>query len=157
MFKVPPVGRVALSFLALAAVVAGCGSANGEGAPALSKAEFIKKADAICAETDKAQDAAQRDFEKKYPKAPASPRWEEKFILVVGLPPIQVEAEKIGDLAPPSDDEEEIGEIVAGLEKAVREVKENPSTMLEPGTVGPFADVFLLTERYGFKACSTPI
>jgi hypothetical protein len=141
-------------------MAAGCGgSANGEeaGAAPMTKAEFIKKADAICEETDKAQEAAQRTFEKKFPEADSSPRWEEKFVQVVGLPPIQSAAEEIGDLPVPSGDEEKVGAIVDGLEEAVDEARAEPGSMLGKGSVGPFTDVFKLAQDYGFKACATPI
>lgn len=144
----------------LVLVVAGCGSSAGGSdseSSAPTKAEFIVKADAICERTDQAQAAAEQAFLKKNPEADSSPRWQEKVVLVVGLPPIEVAAEELGDLTPPVGDEAKIQAIVSGMEGALKEAQADPSSMLKQGSPGPFANVFKLARDYGFKACATPI
>jgi hypothetical protein len=147
--------------LFLAVVVVGCGdsgedNANDESA-APSKAEFIKRAEAICEQTDKAQEAAQVAFQKKYPEADSSTRWEEKIVVAAGLPSIQIQAEKLAVLSPPSGDEEEIEAIVEGMEEAVKEARAEPSSMLQKGSAGPFTEVVKLARAYGFEACAAPL
>jgi hypothetical protein len=139
----------------------GCGSdgsdSGGSGSTDLTRAEFIKKAEAICEQTDKAQEAAQRAFQKKYPEADSTTPWEEKIIVVAGLPPVQKEAEALGALPVPSGDEEEIQAIVESMEDGVDGARSNPASLLQEGSVGPFTEAVKLAREYGFKACATPL
>jgi hypothetical protein len=143
-----------IALLALGAT--GC-SAGESATAAPTRAEFMKRAEAICERTDEAQKAAIEDFRKKFPKADSSISWEERLIVTAGLPPIQTEAEELGDLPVPSGDEEEMKAIVESMEEAVDEARKSPSSMLEKDSVGPFTEVFKLAKEYGFKACATPI
>lgn len=158
----PSARFIFMSLAAVALLAVGCGSsADGEGntteEEAVTKAAFIKQADAICEQTDKTQKTEQRAFEKKYPEADSSDPWQEKIVVEVGLPPVQTMAEELSELSVPSGDEEEIEAIVDGLEQGVDEAQANPSSMLKKGSAGPFTEVFKLTKEYGFKACATPI
>lgn len=146
----------------VAAAITGCGSsADGEegATESITKAAFIEKADAICEATDDAQRAAEGPFFKaNRSKESGGPReLEEKYVVVVGLPPIQIAAEELGDLPVPNGDEETIDAIVSSLEEAVDEAREDPGSMLEKDSVGPFKRVFELAKDYGFKACARPI
>lgn len=146
-----------LGFALVALTAVGCGeNAVGE-EERVTKGEFIKKADVLCEEADKAQEDAQRAFEQTFPEPSSGTLWQEKLVLDVGLPPVQTLAEELNELAAPSGDEEEISAIVQGMERAVDEASANPSSMLEEGSVGPFTQVLKLAKEYGFKACSAPI
>lgn len=147
--------------LLLLVPAAGCGGsdANGseDGGAAPTKAEFIAEADALCEGTDQTQKAEQRAFLKKYPDADSSTPWEEKFVLEVGLPPVQDLAGELDKLAVPDGDEAEIKAIVDGMEEAVDKGMAEPSALLKKDSAGPFTEVFELAEDYGFKACATPL
>ncbi len=147
--------RQFLKALAVAAVAAflaaGCGS-SGE-TSSLTKAQFIKKADAICDKVDKKQLAALQQAIKAEPGAAKTAAAQEAIIVAAALPPIQAEAEELAQLSPPSGDEEEIEAIVAGIEAAVTESEEDPSD-LAAGRRGSFAKPDKLAKEYGMDSCS---
>jgi hypothetical protein len=123
---------------AIALILAGCGGSDST-ASSLTKAQFIKQADAICAKTDKAVLAAISEAGVG-----------ERKVLIAGLQPVQKEAEEISALGAPSGDEEAIAAIVAGIEAAVRKA-ENTSL---PAAKGAFAKVDALSAKYGFDDCA---
>ncbi len=140
-------------------VAAGCGGSpsGGDSASNPAKANFIKKADVICTKADQTQKTRQLAFQKKYPEANETRPWQEKIVVAAGLPSILAEAEELGSLTPPSGDESEINAIVLGMKEAVRAAAEDPRTMLQKGSSGPFSEVITLAREYGFKACSNPL
>jgi hypothetical protein len=139
-------------------VLAGCGSsADGDDGGALTKAEFIKQADQICQATDKVQRDGLKDFFSKQPKAPVNQEINEEVVVEVGLPPVQELAEELDALPVPEGDEEEIQAIVDGIEEAIEVGEDDPSTMVNQKSTGPFTEVSKLAQEYGFKACALPL
>jgi hypothetical protein len=130
----------ALTLLVAAALVmAGCGG----GSSSVSKAEFVKAADAICRKADEAQVKALTAAEGK----------SEKEQIRAGLRTIQAAAEELAALEVPSGDEDEIAAIVAEMEAAVNKVESgSPSTLQEA-----FTSVEKRAAKYGFKDCSEPL
>jgi hypothetical protein len=160
-------GRVAAAGLALLAAVivaAGCGSSSGgdssstqAAAPPPTKAVFLKKADGICAEADLAQTAAFKKFIAKHGGAKAGQSVEKEFVLKVGLPMVQTEAEEVGALVAPKGDEQEVQKVVSAIETAVDEAEAEPERLLKGPSESPFTSVEKLARAYGFKACSAPL
>jgi hypothetical protein len=141
----------------------GCGSSSGDSsstaantseakAPPLTKAQFIKRGDAICAKADKEQSAKVAIFVKGHLKAQSSKAAQNQMVLVAGLPPIQTEWEELAALSPPKHDEAKIEAIVNGIKAAAAKAEEKPESVLEFPT--PFAQVDKLAGKYGFKVCS---
>jgi hypothetical protein len=155
---------IALAFASIAAT--GCGSSNDNSVaqsvkvanrPPLTKAAFIKRADSICERADKKQGAALRIYASK-PSAANSHKSEEHFVVASALPPVQVEAEELDALSPPSGDEQEVKAIVRGIEDAVKKAEAKPGVLLKTGfSGGPFTHVQKLGAKYGFKACAFPL
>jgi len=116
----------------------------------LTKAQFVKQADAICRSVDQRQEAA-LGLAEKTSSGDGGPKVEQA-ILIAGLGPIQVAAEEIGDLGAPSGDEDQVAAIVQGLEGAVAKAEANPQ-----GMEGAFAEVDKLSASYGLKDCSEPL
>jgi hypothetical protein len=155
--------------LAFASVVVGCGGSSDDSnsssaqptSESLTKAEFIKQGDAICKATDEKQKAVLNAYLKKEKPEISSKEAEEalqiKMVEAAGLPPIQAEAEELGELEAPSGDEAEIAAIVAGIEEAAEKAKEDPTSLLEGAPKGPFTDVDKLATEYGFKACNNAL
>jgi hypothetical protein len=139
--------------LAIASVVAGCGDS---GTASLTKAAFVKQADAICEKADAKQEAAFSAYLKKHPEARSNQAEEEKLVATASLPPIGTEASELGGLPAPSGEENQVKAIVEGIEKALGKAEENPASMLQP-SYGPFTEVVGLAEKYGFKACDNPL
>ena len=146
-----------LIFLVLASVgaaaVAGCG---GSGSDPLTKAQFMKQAEAICEKADTAQANELSVALKEDPKAPQTTKGKEELVLQVGLPPIQTEAEELGDLAPPSADEAEVEAIIEGFEEGVEKAEGDPLSVTKPAG-NPFTEVEKLAAKYGFKNCAEPL
>src|SRR4051812_43050555 len=119
-------------FLVLVALIAtGCGGgddqsssqtqgAGGNAAASLTpeQAKFVDSGDAICKKTDKTQERGIRDYLTKNPEAQNTKAGQEKMVMAVGLPPIQVEAEELAALEVPPGDEAKIAAIIEGIEAA---------------------------------------
>lgn len=137
---------VIFSSLALALVAAGCGGSGASGSAAtLTKAEFIRKADAQCDKGNQEQSAAVRAYES--PTAN-----EEELVTKVMLPHIQANAERLGEMEAPSGDKGKVNAVVKGVERAVGKAREDPASLLK-GTSDPFAKASKLAAEYGFKVC----
>lgn len=133
-------------------LIAGCG--GGDSTTALTKAQFIKQADAICEKTDKDAVAAMGQAAKEE-KTAAGKSGEEQIsaaVLLAGLGVVQQEAEELAELGVPSGDEAEIEAIVDGIEAAAAKAEKDPRHL-----EAAFAEVNKLAAKYGFKACSEPV
>lgn len=132
---------LALLVLAAAALAAGCGGDDGP-AP-LSKEEFISQADAICQESDAevAMAAEEAGLNQK-----SSEQEINAFITDTVPPNVQQQADEIDALGKPEGDEEEITAIVEGLNSAVAETEEDPSS-------NAFAEPSMLAQEYGLQSC----
>jgi hypothetical protein len=157
--------------VAMTSIAAGCGGGNDQGTGSaastgatssptsskatLTKAEFIKQADAICEKTDKVQEAGLKAYLQKKPEAQSTKAGQSKMVLAVGLPPIQTEAEELAELGAPSGDEAKVAAIVDGIEKAVEKGEAEPGSLLTGSS--PFTEVDKLAGEYGFKACNNAL
>jgi hypothetical protein len=159
------------SLLAVAAalIAIGCG-----GEATLSKAEFIKRADAICGKVDEAQVGEYGAYVRTHPavakklneltvseKQPEGIAARQQLYRAIIIPSILQEAEDIEALGAPDGDEETIEEFLAGVRKGVKEAEQDPSKLDEdlPNGAGKnpeysFWDVNRLAHEYGFKQCN---
>ena len=160
--RLRPISAV-LSAVAASLIAMACGgSSSGTGTSSTARAEaptravFIKRGDAICEQTDKKQETIISAYLRKHPKAKANKSGQEGIVLVA-LPPIQVEAEELNRLQPPNGDESEIKVIVSRIEEAVNESKADPSKLIGTLSRGPFTAAGKLAAKYGFKACAFPL
>jgi hypothetical protein len=138
-----------LTGLALA-VLAGCGSSGASDAP--TKAAFIKQADAICKEADAEQTKALEELAKKGSLEKMSDAEQLDLAVEFGLPPIQKEEAKLGELTPPAGDEGEVKAFVKSIEEATKKAEADPS-LLTAGA-GPYKQADKLGKSYGFKDCA---
>lgn len=130
-------------------------AACGDSEPTLTKAEFVKQADAICrkGETKKAE-----GFEKFVLKAKAGPgnpltiAQQGELATDVMLPPIREMVEGIDDLKGPEGEEEEADAIVDEVESVVGDLEDNPLP-LATAKGDPFDKAAKLSEDFGFKQC----
>ncbi len=142
---------IASTALIILTIASGCG--GGDSSSQLTKAEFVKQAGAICEKADETQSASFQAYAKTHSGDLSKKAEQEKVIVAVGLPPIEVEAEELADLDAPSDDENQIQAIVDGINEAIDEGKEDP-TSLSSGIGNPFNKVNKLAREYGLKGCS---
>lgn len=116
------------------------------------KARFIKEADKICEEADRKQLAALKKEAEKLKKN-RSKAEERKLVLNAGLPAIREQVDELEELDPPSGEEEEVEALIAAMDKAVREIEENPDVLSKPGA-SPAPEVNRTSADYGFEACA---
>jgi maltose-binding protein MalE len=157
--------------LAVAAVAAGCGSSDdsstGDGsstsgtstsdettaAAALTKAEFIKKGDAICEKGNEAIANEANEFAKENNVNVKKPTREQKeeVIAAVVAPGVRAQGEEIAELGAPSGDEDRAEEIVAAVENAADELESDPGLLID--NENPLSKASKLAAAYGFKVC----
>ena len=128
---------------ALGAVVA-LGACGGGGGERLSKADYIKQADAICKAATAATDKV------------AAPDSEE------GLPEYVGEIAKVADkmlkdlraLNGPAADEKTVDAIYDGYDQALKMITDDPSALMTL-TESPFTEVEKQAQAYGFEECGS--
>jgi hypothetical protein len=136
---------------ALAMLVTGCGGGEQD----LTKAEFIKQSDAICAKGQKEVLDAYIPLGKEKEKSGKQFTVPEqiKFGEDVYFPSVEKRVEEIRDLNPPSDEEEQVEAILTAVEEAMAKAKKKPALTLNVNR-NPFNQRSKkMTEAYGFKVC----
>lgn len=141
---------------ALALIVAGCGSGSSsttESTSSLTKAEFVKKGNAICAKSSEEINEGFEEFVKERglskTKAPAKPVQEEAVETVL-IPRVSKEVESIRALGPP---DEEAEAVLDAAEEALEKGEEDPILFLKEESSGPFAKANKLAHEYGLTKC----
>jgi hypothetical protein len=142
---------VCLALALLALVGAGCG--GDDDTSSVTKAQLLKKGDAICKKASDEQLAGLQKAIEKNPKLEKDKALQEEAIVTYGLAPISDAAEELAALGAPEGDEEEVEEIITGMEDAVEESEEDPAPLVA-GTTDAFNDVNKAASAYGFKECA---
>jgi hypothetical protein len=143
--------------LAMTAIASGCGGGGGADdastAP-ISKAEFIKKADAICTEGGKRTQAKFAAFAKENKISEGeeltTAQWEGAGTEVI-VPALERQAEEVRQLGIPVGDEAQIEGFLEGVEEAVEKIEEDPK--LAKSAPKLLADAHQAIKGYGFKVC----
>jgi hypothetical protein len=147
---------VAALTLATGSIAAGCGGGDEDGettptAAALSKEEFLKQGNQICAASEKQIDAeAQKVFGNQQP----SQSEVESFATKTAIPTLQFEIAGIEALPAPSGDEDQVNAIVSAAQQGLDELKADPSLITAEGQDDPFAEAKRLAKQYGLTACA---
>jgi hypothetical protein len=141
--------------LASGALAAGCGSSDSSTSSssssttaALSKAEFIKQADAICTKGNQAINAAQK---KAFGPGKPSKSQVEQFVNDALIPSIQTQISGVKALPAPAGDEATVTKMLDDSQAALDKAKQDPSALLSGG--GPFAQANQELKAYGLKVC----
>src|SRR5689334_17104526 len=142
--------RTLMVSLVAALAFAGCGGGDDDkgdgGGKPLTKAEFIRQADAICTAGDAKIAAATKDLGADTDK--------DAIAKVIGdsvLPNIQEQHDKIADLAAPKGDEDEIDAMLSTLQAALDKGKADPASIA--GESDPFAEANAKAKAYGLTVC----
>jgi hypothetical protein len=141
----------ALSMLVIVAL--GCGS-GGSTETALTKAQLLKRGDAVChdglAEKIKALAVWSKEEEKKGKRLED---WSKKqfgrIYLTVALPPIKETSAELAELVDSSQDPE-AEKVATALSSAVKSIEEDPVQVIKEL---PYAGADKLAKSYGFKVC----
>lgn len=148
----------------LLCVGVGCGGGSGDTTPEITKAQFVKKANFICADFNRERyAAAEKEFNPKQrhgSHAVGSPATEaleteleelgEKLVKEVVIPSLRKQLEKLESLGLPSGDEAKVEKILQNFDKGTAELEEEGYK----GILGDqFDDFDEESDAYGLK-CS---
>jgi hypothetical protein len=138
-----------------ALIVAGCGSGGDSNTASITKAQFVKQADAAC---KKGEEQIQADF-KAYiegHKNLTNPT-EDDFAEVVDTvlaPNVEQEVGEIRALGMPSGDEAKIEAILDSVEEGREEAEADPKNAIQT-TPASLEKANKLAKEYGLKVCGS--
>lgn len=152
-----------IAALVIAAVASGCGgggngSSSGDDgdatATSISKAEFIKEADAVCTQGGKRTRAKFAVFfeEKAIPEGqePSTEQLEEIGTKIM-VPALEEQVEEVRKLGFPAGDEDQIEAFLSGVEEATEKIEEEPKLAKSADKL--LTDAHKAIAGYGFKVC----
>lgn len=144
------IGVVAVFVLGL--VIAGCG---GGGEDAISEQAFVKKADALCLESNGKTEAkllkAFKKIESKNPSEKAMTAQEAVLVVPILIENAEVQADGIEALGSPSGKETEVETILKSSEAWVQKAKAKPNEI--PTTNDLNDHTRELSGKYGLAKC----
>jgi len=127
-----------------------CGSSNNS--KTISKAEFLKRGNAICKQgNDETNAAANKEF--PHNKKPNQAQLV-KFVKVTIIPSVQSQINRIRALGAPAGDKAKVDQLVNSAQAALDQGKKNPVLLTSNGP-GPFAKTNQLTKAYGLTVCGS--
>ena len=142
---------------AILVIAAGCGGgSDSSDSSSVTKAQFVKEADAICTKGDKQNEKEFEEFAEEHNlsegKEP-SKEVQEEAVQDLVVPGVRQQIEEIDDLAVPSGDEAKIEEVVTSVEEGLDELEEDP-TLLFKGK-NPLGKGSKLAREYGMVKCGS--
>jgi len=136
----------ALAATALVAVTAaGCGSSSK---PTITKAEYVKKANAICAHGNAAQQAAAASVGNHPSQAQI-----EALVTGTFIPNIQSQIDAVRALGAPSGDEATLTHMLDLAQEDLDKVKSDPAVFANE-SAHPFANFAAIAHPYGLTECA---
>lgn len=144
--------RLSLPLLAVlvAALISGCGGDDDSTTTAtVSKAQFVKEADAICKKTELEQEKLVNKYYVRLNPNELKAKGE-KLVRLAALPPLQTQAEELSELPLPEQGEKEAKAYMKAFEAGLQEAEEDPKSLLEGKA---FADAEAQAAKVGFKVC----
>jgi hypothetical protein len=158
---------IALLFSALAVVfsVGGCGDSEEDGSgdaagttPTIGKAEFIKKADAICSRTSGKIAETTSNALAKFADDPAALKEGMADVVpTLFVPRVEEEIAEIRSLGSPPGDEDQIDAFLNALQAVVDQAEEDPEAFARADFTSPaenpYQEADELADKYGFKKC----
>jgi predicted Zn-dependent peptidase len=138
------IALTACSTLALA----GCGEGEPKAAEpsALTKADYIKKADAICADSEARLDELGADISEN-----TSMEEIQTFLEKKAIPEVTAMVAKIRELEPPKADEEQVDAMLDAIEAEIAKVEKDPMALMGDNA---FAAANKLAAGYGLTTCA---
>jgi hypothetical protein len=142
--------------LAIGAIAAGCGSSNDNSTSttaALSKAQFLKKGNAVCKKgNQQINKVGRQTFGTKGNHKKPTKAEQKKFATDTLIPGIQTQIDGVKALGPPKGDEAKVKAIVVSAQASLDKAKTDPTILLKSKT-NPFAKTNKLSNAYGLTAC----
>lgn len=146
-----------VGMLAVALLVVGCGGGSDEAntGAAISKAAFIKKADAVCSGGNNRMEIAFAHFleEKKNVKHPSDADFEE-LVGKVLIPNVNREIKEIRAFGAPSGDEDRVNGFLEALEEGIETAQRDPKVVVS-SSEAVFGISSRLAKEYGLEVCGS--
>src|SRR5436305_4254633 len=151
-------GAFAMATMVIALAMAGCGGGSDSSSAttgSISKAAFIKKADAVCQKGTERMQRAILVFLKQHKdvKRPNKAQ-SEKLVGTAIVPSVKTEIKELKALEVPEGDEEHVDAIINALEEGLETAETNPEAV-----VGSSDAVFGISGRlageYGATVCGS--
>jgi hypothetical protein len=147
-----------MAALAVALPVAGCGGGGGgesSNGPTISKAAFVKKADAICkGSIERIEKSFVAYLRKSGGGIHPGKAAEEELVGKVLVPSVKREVKELRALGAPSGDEARVDAIVEALEEGVETAESDPKAVTNSSEV-VFGIASRLAKEYGLEACGS--
>jgi beta-phosphoglucomutase-like phosphatase (HAD superfamily) len=129
-------------------VFASCGSSS----PSLTRAEYVKKANAICKEWQEERNKAFGVIIQKYQGQKPTPQLQQKAAEEAVLDPYEHLTQKLAALDTPEEDGEKAQALLTAMEGALAKVKANPRVVVSGS---PFTKADHLAADFGLDKCKT--
>lgn len=148
----------ALGALLLILGAGGCGGSGGDSSSVsatvaeISRAAYLKRADAICAKTEKRQLKAVADFNHQ---GSATHQGQIELVEEAAVPPWRRQIKELEQLPPPAEGAAEADAFIASFKAAVDRGEADPASVFEEGNQ-VFAQSMALAAKFGFKVCGGP-
>lgn len=146
-------GAAATAIAALL-VLGGCG---GGGEEALTKKQYVRRADAICKRFSNKLSRESQAFSKEHGLNTAAPNQHEREQIILGvlLPNVEARLDELKKLPAPKGEEAKIAQIISTLEVAHKEAKSHPVRSAAPiaHRGEPFRMAMDMTADYGIWLC----
>lgn len=137
--------------LALVVTAALGATACGSGEPRLTKAQYIERGNAICAEANqRIEEAAAGAFAN--PGEIPSEEEINDFATDVVAPTLETEVERLSELRPPEIDDERIEDLIQAGRDGVDTVRQDPGVIVSSADDG-FGRYQELADAYGLENC----
>jgi hypothetical protein len=148
-----PIALVAI--LAAGFAATGCGSSKKSSTatiPALTKAQFIARGNAICTEGNQKQRTLQKAAEKLFGKHEPSAAQIGAYVNGTFAPLIQVQIDRIKALPAPAGEQATVSSMLGLAQSDLEKVKSNPRLLF--AETHPFRDFAQTAHAYGLTECA---
>lgn len=123
---------------------------GGDGTGTLTRDEFVKQANAACAES---KAAINTYFSKEIGDKIPGPAKVKAFAEDVVVPSLREEGEALRAIGLPSGEEEEVEAILDAFDEALVKAEKDPSGVVA-GTIDPFDKSGKMADAYGLEGCA---
>jgi hypothetical protein len=135
----------------------GCGEGDsaGDTTASISKAQFVKQANAICAKTNRELVDSSEEFlnTKILRESKSLTKAQVIALSKLALPPITEQVEELRALGAPAGDEGKVDAILSAAEEAIEKGERDPAAIYGADG-GAFAKANQLSSAYGLEKCS---
>lgn len=145
---------VLTALVAIAVIATGCGGGGSSTTASITKAEFVKKANAICAAGNKRNQAEFEAYARKsgLQEGEEPSQAEDKELAeTILLPSVSQEVEEIKALGIPGEEGEGAEAVIESAEESIAKGEEDPAALVTSGKT--FAKTNELAHEYGLTVC----